>query len=271
MGQSPKPETAPAALPSLDEVRERIDAIDEQVLSLIAERAALSAAVTKAKRANGDAGFGLRPAREAQILRKLLIAKQPQVSFELVVALWRQIMADSLARQGPFHVSLWGGKNPYRTIELTRIRFGAGVAVRPAPRPEDALSAARTTGGVAVLALASDSPWWGRLLAEPKLNVFASLPCLRRWGPTTALAVAQVEVEPSGLDETFWVTDSRTSAPAIIDELGRIGFAAEQLADAGGLKLFTLAGFVQREDPRLAQAPGGLKGVIGAASMPFDV
>ena len=271
MGQSPKPEAAPAAPPSLDEVRARIDAIDEQVLSLVAERAMLSAAVTKAKRANGDVGFGLRPAREAQILRKLLRAKQPQVSSELVVALWRQIMADSLARQGPFHVSLWGGQNPYRTIELTRIRFGAGVSVRPAPRPEDALSAAKSAGGVAVLALASDHPWWGRLLAEPKLNVFASLPCLRRWGPATALAVAQVEVEPSGRDETFWVTDSAKSAIEIIEDMGRIGFAAEMLANAGGLKLFTLAGFVQREDVRLADAPGELKGVIGAASMPFDV
>jgi chorismate mutase len=271
MGQSPKPEAAPAAPPSLDEVRERIDAIDDQVLRLVAERAALSAAVAKAKKANGETSFGLRPAREAQILRRLLIAKEPQVSFELVVGLWRQIMSDSLGRQGPFHISLWGGKNPYRVIELTRIRFGAGVSVRPAPRPEDALSAAKTAGGVAVLGLASDSPWWGRLLAEPKLNVFASLPCLRRWGPATALAVAQVEVEPSGRDETFWVTDSAKSAPEIIEDMGRIGFAAEMLANAGGLKLFTLAGYVQREDVRLNDAPGVLKGVIGAASMPLDV
>jgi hypothetical protein len=43
------------------------------------------------------------------------------------------------------------------------------------------------------------------------------------------------------------------------------------LANAGGLRLFTLAGFVQREDARLVEAPGELKGVIGAASMPFDV
>lgn len=271
MGQSPKPEAAPAAPPSLDEVRERIDAIDDQVLRLVAERAALSAAVAKVKRTNGESSFGLRPAREAQILRRLLIAKEPQLSSELVIGLWRQIMSDSLARQGPFHISLWGGKNPYRVIEFTRIRFGGGVSVRPAPRPEDALSAAKTTGGVAVLGLASDSPWWGRLLAEPRLNVFASLPCLRRWGPATALAVAQVEVEPSGRDETFWVTDSQKSAPAIIEDMGRIGFAAEMLANAGGLKLFTLAGFVQREDPRLDSAPGELKGVIGAASMPFDV
>jgi len=269
MGETPK--ATPDSPPSLDEVRERIDAIDDQVLSLIAERATLSATVAKAKRAKGDTGFGLKPAREAQILRRLLIAKEPQVSFELVIGLWRQIMAASLARQGPFHISLWGGKNPYRVIELTRIRFGSGVTLRPAPRPEDALSAAKSAGGVAVLGLASDSPWWGRLLAEPKLNVFASLPCLRRWGPATALAVAQVEVEPSGRDETFWVTDSAKPAPAIIEDMGKIGFAAEMLANAGGLKLFTLAGFVQREDERLKDAPGELKGVIGAASMPFDV
>jgi hypothetical protein len=109
------------------------------------------------------------------------------------------------------------------------------------------------------------------MLAEPRLNVFAALPCLRRWGSAAALAVAEVEVEPSGRDETFWVTDSPLSAPALIDALGRIGLAGDMLANAGGLKLFALAGFVQREDARLNAAPGTLKGVIGAASLPFDV
>ena len=158
-----------------------------------------------------------------------------------------------------------------RTLELARIRFGAAVTIRGASRPEDAGPRRQAPGGVAVLALAADSAWWGRLLAEPTLNVFASLPCLRRWGPTIALAIAQVDVEPSGNDETFWVTDAPQSAPAIIETLGQIGFAAEMLGDAGGLKLFALAGYVQRQDERLARAPGRLKGVIGAASTPFDV
>jgi chorismate mutase len=271
MGQTPKPEAAQDALPSLDEVRQRIDAIDDQMLRLVAERAALSASVAAAKRAAGETRFGLRPAREAQILRRLLSVQDSHVSPELIIGLWRDIMADSLARQGPFHVSLWGGKDPYRVIELTRIRFGANAPVRGALKPEDALAAAKTPGGVAVLALASDTPWWARLLAEPTLNVFAALPCLRRWGPSAALAAAQIEVEPSGLDETFWVTDSRQSDAAIVETLGRIGFAAELLAAAGGFKLYTLSGFVQREDVRLKDAPGELKGVIGAASMPLDV
>jgi chorismate mutase len=263
-------DTPPDSL-SLDDVRTRIDAIDDQMLRLIAERAGLSLSVAKAKRAKGETSFGLRPAREAQILSRLLIAKDPGVSTEIVIALWRQIMADSLSRQGAFHITLWGGKNLVRTVELARIRFGAAVAIRGAARPDDAIAAAKTLGGVGVLDLASPTPWWGKLLAEPKLNVFTALPCLRRWGPTTALAVAQVEVEPSGRDETFWVTDAPQQPTVLIEHLGTIGFAAEMLGDVGGIKLFSLAGYVQRDDERLKLAPGKLKGVIGAASLPFDV
>ncbi len=47
--------------------------------------------------------------------------------------------------------------------------------------------------------------------------------------------------------------------------LGEAGFAADLLAEAGGLKLFALAGYVQADDGRLARAPGRLSGVIGAA------
>ena len=266
MAETPAPETI-----SLGDVRARIDAIDDQILRLIAERAGLASSVAEAKRAAGETRFGLRPAREAQILRRLIGETEAGVSAEVIIALWRQIMADSLSRQGDFHVSLWGGKALTRTLELARIRFGAGVTIRAAAKPEDAIAEARKPGGVAVLALATDTPWWGRLLDEPTLNVFASLPCLRRWGPHTALAVAEIEVEPSGSDETFWVTDAPQSAAAIVEYLGEIGLAAELLSEANGLKLFTLAGFVQRNDARLLQAPGGRKGVIGAASLPFDV
>jgi hypothetical protein len=47
--------------------------------------------------------------------------------------------------------------------------------------------------------------------------------------------------------------------------------AATPLAEAGGLKLFVLAGYYQAEDERLARAPGRLSGVIGAAPAPLDV
>lgn len=261
-----------AAAPSLEAVRERIDAIDAELLRLLDERAELAHAVAAAKAAAGDVGrFGLRPGRETQVMRKLLAAPRKAATPGLVVRVWRELMAESLRLQGPFHLAVWGGKDPGRTAELARLRFGAAPTMRQVAKPEDALAAARTLGGVAVLSLSRDSAWWGRLLAEPKLKVFSALPCLSTWGPMSALAVAEVEVEPTGDDVTFWVTDAPGSAAAIEDALSRDGVAASLLVESGGLKLFSLAGYYMAHDDRLARAPGRLSGVIGAAPGPLDV
>jgi hypothetical protein len=80
-----------------------------------------------------------------------------------------------------------------------------------------------------------------------------------------------VEVEPTGDDRTFWVTDAAQPASVVEEALSRDGVAATPLVQAGGLKLFVLAGFYQANDERLARAPGQLSGVIGAAPAPLDV
>jgi chorismate mutase len=257
---------------SLEDVRARIDAVDAELLRLIDERSALARQVAAAKAAAGDSDrFGMRPGRETQVLRKLLAARRTAARPSLVVRIWRELMADSLSLQGPFQVTVWGGRDPGRTMELARMRFGAAPQMRQASKPEEALAAARSLGGVAVAALTSDSAWWGRLLAEPKLKVFTTLPCLAAWGPLTALGVAEVEIEPTGDDRTFWVTDAPQGADAVAETLSRDGVAATLLIEAGGLKLFVLSGFYQADDPRLARAPGRLSGVIGAAPGPLDV
>jgi len=260
------------AAPSLDAVRQRIDALDTELLRLVDERASLARIVAAAKRAAGDGDkFALRPGREAAILRRLIAAERAAASPSLVARIWRELIGDSLATQGPFHLNVWGGRDPGRAVELARHRFGAAPPLRQFGKSEDAIAAARTPGGVAICALDPDSAWWGRLLAEPQLKVFAALPCLAAWGPMSALAVAAVDVEPTGDDRTFWVTDAPGSAATIEEALGRDGVAGDLVQDAGGLKLFMLAGFYQREDERLARAPGRLSGVIGAAPAPLDV
>ncbi len=262
----------PPAPPSLDAVRARIDQVDADLLRLIDERAALAAAVAEAKRAaGGEYRFGLRPSREAQVIRKKLERENPVAGPALVVRIWRELIADSLARQGPFAVTVWGGRAEAQTLEVARQRFGVAPPVTMVTKPEDALAGARQLGGVGVLALTVDSSWWGRLLAEPTLRVFATLPCLAQWGPTRALAVAAVPVEPTGADQTLWVTDSNDSNAAIVEQLSRDGVAAAPMLETGGLKLFSLAGFYQKDDERLVRAPGRLSGVIGAAPEPFDV
>ena len=261
-----------APAPSLEAVRQRIDALDSELLRLVDERASLARVVAAAKQAAGEGGrFALRPAREAEILRRLVAQERTAASAALIVRIWRELIGDSLAVQGPFHLSVWGGKDPGHTAELARRRFGDAPPLRQVGRPEEAIHDARAPGGVAICALTPDSAWWGRLLAEPHLRVFAALPCLATWGPMSALAVAAVEVEPTGHDRTFWVTDSPLTADTILEALSRDGVAAEQAIEAGGLKLFMLAGYYQANDARLDRAPGRLTGVIGAAPAPLDV
>src|SRR5581483_6669886 len=194
--------------PSLDAIRARIDALDAEILRLVDERAGLARSVAAAKRAAGDTGFGLRPVREAQLIRRLLATPREGAGAGLTVRLWRELISDNLAQQGPFHISVWGGSDPVRATELARQRFGSAPPLRQAAKPEDALAQAKTPWGVAVLALAPDSAWWGRLLAEPTLSVVAAMPCLAAWGPPGALAVAELPAEPTGADETYWVTDA---------------------------------------------------------------
>ncbi|PTS90871.1 chorismate mutase, partial [Caulobacter sp. HMWF009] len=97
--------------PSLDEVRWRLDAIDGELLKLLDERAALASSVAAAKQAAGDTGFGLRPGREAMIVRKLLATPRKAANDALVIRIWREVMSDNLARQGPYHLSVWGGRD----------------------------------------------------------------------------------------------------------------------------------------------------------------
>ena len=104
---------------SLDALRQRIDTLDTELLRLVDERAAIARTVASAKAAAGDGDkFGLRPGREAEILRRLIGMERLAANPSLVVRIWRELIGDSLASQGPFHVAVWGGRDPGRAVEM---------------------------------------------------------------------------------------------------------------------------------------------------------
>jgi hypothetical protein len=138
-------------------------------------------------------------------------------------------------------------------------RFGLDTRLMGVAKPAEAMDHARRPGARAVAALDPANPWWARLIAEPKLRALDLL----RGQRITALCLAEVVQEPEGNDLTLWATDAAASAPVIEADLGRAGFAGELMWSGAGLKLFGLAGYVQRDDPRLLAAPGRLSGVIG--------
>ena len=104
---------------TLEAVRARLDVVDRRLLELIDERAALAGEVAAAKVAAGESGrFALRPMREAEVLRNLLARPRKAATPGLVVRIWRELMSDSLSRQGPYHLSVFGGGQALSLIHI---------------------------------------------------------------------------------------------------------------------------------------------------------
>ena len=82
----------------LGQLRESIDVLDSEILKALSQRMKLSDRVIAAK--NGVAAF--RPGREAALVRQLVAKGQADgldIAPEVILCVWRQIMAASLGRQ----------------------------------------------------------------------------------------------------------------------------------------------------------------------------
>jgi hypothetical protein len=214
-------------------------------------RLAQDRALIRAAKARMAGGPRATPDADAIALRTLLKGLSPAET-----AAVRSVLGRIDAAQGA-PLIVWG---PASQV-LAADRYG--LVARMAAKPEAGLAAARE-GARALMDLTAASAWWGRLLAAPELRVTAALPD-HGAGQPRALLVQRTSSGPTGDDRTFWVTDSPLSVGRVAAALGNAGLAASPLIEAGGLKLFALAGYVQAQDGRLDDAPGSLKGVIGAA------
>lgn len=88
----------------LKTLRDQIDAIDQQVLSLVSERAQLAHTIGQVK--NGGPIY--RPEREAQVLRRLLENNPGPLSGEAVTAIFRTVMSHCRALEKELSVAFLG-------------------------------------------------------------------------------------------------------------------------------------------------------------------
>ncbi len=93
---------------ALQKIRERIDAIDDELLKLISERARLAQEVGRIKEGNI-----YRPEREAQVLRRIKDANPGPLSGETAARLFREIMSACLALEQPLKVAYLGPQGTF--------------------------------------------------------------------------------------------------------------------------------------------------------------
>ncbi len=114
---------------TLDQLRNRIDELDEKIQSLLNERAACAQQVAEAKQNNDDNVF-YRPEREAEILRCVRERNKGPLSDDEIVRLFREIMSACLALEQPLAIAYLGPEGTY-TQTAAQKHFGHSVSLKP--------------------------------------------------------------------------------------------------------------------------------------------
>ena len=114
----------------LAEIRQRINEIDEQLQSLINERAKYAQKVGLAKGDLAQAVDYYRPEREAEILRTIKKRNEGPLRDEEMLHLFREIMSACLAQQEPLKVGFLGPEGTFTQTAVYR-HFGHSVRALP--------------------------------------------------------------------------------------------------------------------------------------------
>ena len=116
----------------LARVRQRIDAIDQEILGLISERAACAQEVARIKARHGQAAHFYRPEREAQVLARIKAENPGPLTGEEMARLFREIMSACLALEQPLRVAFLGPEGTFTQAAALK-HFGHSMAAVPLP------------------------------------------------------------------------------------------------------------------------------------------
>jgi chorismate mutase len=180
----------PPAPPSLQDLRREIDSIDEQVHTLLMQRGDIIDRLIKVKKTQ-EVGSAFRPAREADMMRRLVQRHRGILPLDTVEGIWRVIIATFTYVQAPFsvHADLSTGESAMR--DSARFHFGFTVPFVAHFNAAAAVEAvAKSKGDLALVsATASRMPWWLELEAEGAPKIIARLPFVERADHPAALPV----------------------------------------------------------------------------------
>jgi len=118
------------AVTPLSELRDKIDAIDKQILHLINARATCAMEVAKTKIAEGEQGTFYRPDRESLVLRRIRELNEGPLSDETAMRFFRELMSACLALEKPLEVAFLGPEGTF-TQQAAFKHFGHAVKTVP--------------------------------------------------------------------------------------------------------------------------------------------
>jgi chorismate mutase len=178
--------------PSLADLRREIDRIDASMHELLIERGQIIDRLISVKKTQ-ESGSAFRPAREADMMRRLVERHHGNLPFDTVESIWRVIISTFTYVQAPFsvHADLSAGDALMR--DSARFHFGFTVPFEPhlgAASVVEAVSESKgDLGLVPAFAVAGSGPWWAALEFESAPKIIARLPFVERANHPAGLPV----------------------------------------------------------------------------------
>lgn len=111
---------------TLQQIRERIDHLDEQIQMLVSARAVCAQEVAALKL--GESADFYRPEREAQVLRNVMARNTGPLSSEEMARLFREIMSACLALEQPMKIAFLGPAGTFTQAAALK-HFGHSIMV----------------------------------------------------------------------------------------------------------------------------------------------
>lgn len=218
--------------PSLSDLRAEIDRIDESMHRLLMERSEIIDRLVAVKRGASE-GSAFRPAREADMMRRLVERHRGLLPLDTVESIWRVIIATFTYVQSPYavHADLSVGEPAMR--DSARFHFGFTVPFVSHLGPRGVIEAVNASSGDLGLLPAAPAgsidPWWTALESEGAPKIIARLPFVERADHPAGLPVFVVshpindaavrEVRVYALHITGWSARAARAIPAFAETL----------------------------------------------------
>ena len=178
MAKPSAPET-----PSLAELRREIDRIDEKMHGLLMERGEIINRLISVKQTQ-ESGSAFRPAREAEMMRRLVDRHRGILPLDTAESIWRVIISTFTYVQAPFsvHADLSAGDAAMR--DSARFHFGFTVPFVAHMGAASVVAAVSDSKGdlglVPAFIMAGTGAWWSALEFDTAPKIIARLPFVER-------------------------------------------------------------------------------------------
>jgi chorismate mutase len=239
MAKSPR-----QAPPSLADLRREIDRIDADMHALLIERGEIIDRLIAVKKTE-ETGSAFRPAREAEMMRRLVQRHHGSLPLDTAESIWRVIISTFTYVQAPFsvHADLSAGDALMR--DSARFHFGFTVPFVPHMGAATVVEAVTESKGdlglVPAFAIAGSGPWWTALEFAIAPKIIARLPFVERANHPAALPVFVISrAAPDAMvveTETWSMRVSGWSAAAVqsLAELADVIAVPDQAFDGAAL------------------------------------